>query len=73
MAYADYLEKEGVEFFSFAHNPTTGDTYGIIKKTTPLLLAAIFKKSDAVYELFKEAEMRAGLGPEYNVTITPVE
>ena len=69
-AFSDYLDKEGVEFFCIAHYPETDETYAIVKSTTPILLAAIFKKSDAMYEMFKEAECRSGRGPEYEVTIT---
>lgn len=73
MAYADYLEKEKVEFFAMAHNHELDETYAIMSSNAAILLGAIFMKSPEVYELFKEAETRAGLGPEYNITITPVE
>jgi hypothetical protein len=60
-AYADYLENEGCEFVLTAFDKNTDKGLALHSKNGIVMLAAMFKKSDEVYEMFKTAEAMAGL------------
>jgi hypothetical protein len=60
-AYADYLENEGCEFV-LAVFDKKADMGNVLKsKHGVVMLAAIFKKYNEAYEIFKAAEALAGL------------